>query len=241
MKFLGCPVCDPYIKELCELPTGTCRGPPQSSAQSLGPNQSRAGAANQPRAGAAHVRQDRSDGRQRILCSKCNQPGHTQENCPTNRRPDMSGNLRFGGGGSGGGGGANICFKCNQPGHYSSNCPTNKVGGNMNSKQQAGGNSGAPVCSTCGKEKTQKTVRKEGPNQGRLFWNCPAACQSEFEWDDARAPNAAPSLASTAFRPSAPSQYQRSCFTCGRPGHDQNQCPDKVRLNQMLKHKQIRL
>ncbi|KAH9985368.1 hypothetical protein BJV77DRAFT_1032773 [Russula vinacea] len=70
-----------------------------------------------------------------------------------------------------------------------------------------------------------KTVKKEGPNQGKLYWSCPnsqtAACNF-FEWDDEQ-------LGATAHLSvrthSAGSQQTGECFNCGQPGHWASACP----------------
>ncbi|KAI0302708.1 DNA topoisomerase [Russula brevipes] len=72
-----------------------------------------------------------------------------------------------------------------------------------------------------------KTVKKEGPNQGKLYWSCPnsqaAACDF-FEWDNEEVGAAAPLTARTQ---SAGNQQTGECFNCGQPGHWASACPTR--------------
>ncbi|KAI9507464.1 DNA topoisomerase [Russula earlei] len=64
-----------------------------------------------------------------------------------------------------------------------------------------------------------KTVKKEGPNQGRSFWSCPnsqAAVCDFFEWDAGEVGATVPLNTRTQ---SAGSQQTGDCFNCGQPGH----------------------
>ncbi|KAI0272245.1 DNA topoisomerase [Russula aff. rugulosa BPL654] len=64
-----------------------------------------------------------------------------------------------------------------------------------------------------------KTVKKEGPNQGKTYWSCPssqaAACQF-FEWDDNQSGATVPLGVRTQ---SAGGEQTGGCFNCGQPGH----------------------
>lgn len=56
-----------------------------------------------------------------------------------------------------------------------------------------------PVCTKCGGPCVQRTVRREGPNKGRLFWGCAKpqdVCSGVFHWC-APAANAVQSAPST--------------------------------------------
>jgi len=70
-----------------------------------------------------------------------------------------------------------------------------------------------------------KTVKKEGPNQGKTYWSCPssevAACKF-FEWDDDQ--SGATVLLGVRTQ-SAGSQQTDECFNCRQLGHWANTCP----------------
>jgi DNA topoisomerase-3 len=93
----------------------------------------------------------------------------------------------------------------------------------MTSQQDFGADDGGAVrrCK-CDLAAVQRTVRKEGPNQGRKFWKCPNMQGTEcdtFEWDDepsrgnTRAPQAGGG--SGSFGAGGGSRDQDVCYKVG--------------------------
>ncbi|KAJ7346984.1 hypothetical protein DFH08DRAFT_700518 [Mycena albidolilacea] len=104
----------------------------------------------------------------------------------------------------------------------------------MTPQQDFGADDGGAVrrCK-CDLAVVQRTVRKEGPNQGRKFWKCPNMQGTEcdtFEWDDepsrsnTRAPQAGGG--SGSFGAGGGSRDQDVCYKCNLPGHWANACPN---------------
>ncbi|KAG8849797.1 DNA topoisomerase [Tulasnella sp. 330] len=92
---------------------------------------------------------------------------------------------------------------------------------------------GAQRCK-CDLMAVSRTVNKEGPNQGRLFWTCPNSENARcgfFEWDDGvgdtnaaafgSGPGSRPYKAGSAVPGGATSN---ACFKCGEEGHFSNAC-----------------
>ena len=114
-----------------------------------------------------------------------------------------------------------------------------------------GGNVGgavdAPVCQ-CGQVKVMRTVRKEGPTQGKEFFCCPKdrdqQCQQSFQWADEVAPNVqgggggvagggrgqargrgrGEKRMREALGGEQGEKKQRKCGLCHQPGHTRNRC-----------------
>ncbi|TFK44129.1 hypothetical protein BDQ12DRAFT_672441 [Crucibulum laeve] len=89
----------------------------------------------------------------------------------------------------------------------------------------------------CGEEASQRTVTKEGGNQGRKFWVCPTrdtGC-GFFEWDDEppRITTGVPREGVAGGMPrtlsnntAGGSQSSDQCFKCGQVGHWSTNCPN---------------
>ncbi|KAJ6498951.1 hypothetical protein C8R45DRAFT_864161, partial [Mycena sanguinolenta] len=106
------------------------------------------------------------------------------------------------------------------------------------SEQQDSGDGGRPVrkCK-CNLTAVQRTVRKEGANQGRIFWKCPNVQGAEcgtFEWDDEPSQssnNRAPASSFGAAGGSGSfgagrSREQDVCYKCNLSGHWASACPN---------------
>lgn len=65
----------------------------------------------------------------------------------------------------------------------------------------AAGESNSVTCN-CGQEAVLLTVRKQGPNQGRLFYKCSAGACNFFLWADSSHPTGGGAPATPALRPS---------------------------------------
>jgi len=120
------------------------------------------------------------------------------------------------------------------------------LGGGFN----VGGSVDAPVCQ-CGQVKVTRTVRKEGPTQGKQFFSCPKdreqQCQMSFQWADEVAPTVQGGGGVGGARGQARGRgrgekrmreavggdavqgekKQRKCGLCHQPGHTRNRCPQK--------------
>ena len=135
------------------------------------------------------------------------------------------------GGGNQGGGGAGATFGGGAA-----------FGGGGN----VGGPVDAPVCQ-CGQVKVMRTVRKEGPTQGKQFFSCPKdreqQCQQSFQWADEVAPTVQRGGGVGGARGQARGgrgrgekrmreafggdagqgeKKQRKCGLCHQPGHTRN-------------------
>jgi DNA topoisomerase-3 len=86
----------------------------------------------------------------------------------------------------------------------------------------------------CREDAARRTVTKEGPNKGRLFWGCSkgkdGGCEF-FEWDDesskptsAAAPRPVTSRSVTQHNDSTSSSGK--CFKCDQEGHWASACPN---------------
>ncbi|KAG8969678.1 DNA topoisomerase [Tulasnella sp. 419] len=73
----------------------------------------------------------------------------------------------------------------------------------------------------CDLTAVSRTVMKEGPTQGKMFWTCPNSQNARcgfFEWDEPSVP-----AGSQSQKPSGGSSS--NCFKCGQEGHYANACP----------------
>ncbi|XP_072931874.1 DNA topoisomerase 3-alpha [Epargyreus clarus] len=100
-----------------------------------------------------------------------------------------------------------------------------------------GQNDGGAVCN-CGIPAKQITVRKEGPNNGRLFYACSKDYNSRcnfFEWADGGTNNNASDWGASESRGGARGRGARVrgaggprlCSVCRREGHTRNRCPER--------------
>ena len=95
---------------------------------------------------------------------------------------------------------------------------------------QSNNNSGDKSCE-CGLAAITKTVKKDGPNKGRLFWTCSKPFEDKcdmFDWADDSASSG--STQNSRKRPAPSSQatsgkQPRCCSICRLPGHRKGSCP----------------
>ncbi|OJA20077.1 hypothetical protein AZE42_02477 [Rhizopogon vesiculosus] len=86
----------------------------------------------------------------------------------------------------------------------------------------------------CREDAARRTVGKEGPNKGRIFWGClkrkdDGGC-GFFEWDDEpKKPQSAAAprpMSSRSGTQNAPTSASGKCFKCDQEGHWASACPN---------------
>lgn len=98
-------------------------------------------------------------------------------------------------------------------------------------------NSKKTVKCDCGDEAVERTVRKEGPNEGRVFYRCSKPSAEEckfFEWADDTDSGNTKTGALTRARPGSNQSYNShdkvqtatsgDCYKCGKSGHWASKC-----------------
>lgn len=79
----------------------------------------------------------------------------------------------------------------------------------------------------CNLEANRKTVAKEGPNKGRVFWCCSKVAKAAqckfFKWADEMSHDFAPVAGPSGTARTGSDQV---CFKCGESGHWSNACPN---------------
>ena len=84
----------------------------------------------------------------------------------------------------------------------------------------------------CGVAAVTRTVQKDGPNKGRLFWACPNKFGTDencnfFEWADDTSGGGGGGGEKRGTKRAAPGKTGgRLCSICRQPGHNKNKCPN---------------
>nr|XP_003702899.2 PREDICTED: DNA topoisomerase 3-alpha isoform X3 [Megachile rotundata] len=127
------------------------------------------------------------------------------------------------------------------------NVASNDFSARLNQSITAGPSriSGGDVKCHCNQPAVQRTVQKEGPNKGRLFYSCPKGMNDScnfFQWMDENNENfnntfSGNSRKTTKWKgekrentkkQSRPGGGKRKCGICGVEGHTRKTCPENV-------------
>ena len=120
--------------------------------------------------------------------------------------------------------------------NFSSQRRTQNTFSSMPRRNNNNAQSGEKSCD-CGQPAVTRTVKKDGPNKGRVFWTCSkqfgdsSKCNL-FDWADDAAGGAGGGSSQMSRKRPPPSggggggaSKQRCCSVCRQPGHSKRNCP----------------
>ncbi|XP_076680508.1 topoisomerase 3-alpha isoform X1 [Andrena cerasifolii] len=109
------------------------------------------------------------------------------------------------------------------------------------------GNADSSIKCLCNEQAKERTVLKDGPNKGRLFYSCPKGMHESckfFQWGDENIQDHNDTSRGTNFqasrgrgqtrnentqrKPRTTTSAKRKCGICGREGHTRRTCPENA-------------